>query len=366
MPRYPMPKKIHRLGILTSGGDAPGLNGVIRAVVRTAVLNYNLKVTGIRDGFEGLLMKDGFQPLSLHSVHGILSQGGTILGTRNTGRFHIFFEKSTERARKTLLSRGIKALKANGIDALIAIGGEGSLLVANQFHLAGFPVIGVPKTIDNDLASTDYTFGFDTAVSVATEALDRLATTAEAHGRVMILELMGRHAGWIALGAGIAGGADVILIPEIPFSVEKVARHIRRREATGAGSHIIVVAEGGFPSGDHEHVHTTPQGKKRLGGIAGWLAYELSSRIKNEIRYTVLGHIQRGGTPTSFDRLLASRFGSFAATMAVEGQFGRMVCLRTPHLDSVPIQEAISVYNKVDTTSDLIRAARNMGLALGD
>ncbi len=358
---------VKTLGVLTAGGDAPGLNAVIRGVVKTAILAHDLKVIGIRDGFEGLLAPDGFVSLDLSSVRGILPRGGTILGTRNVGQFHIFFEEDIpETARQELLDRGIAALRQNGIDALIAIGGDGSQSVARRFHDAGFPVIGVPKTIDNDLWATDYTFGFDTAVQTATDALDRLTTTAESHDRVMILEVMGRDAGWIALSAGLAGAADILLIPEIPFHVDRIAAHINRREGTGANYHLIVVAEGAYPAGGHVHMQAAGQGHKRLGGIATWLAEELQKRIPNEVRFTVLGHIQRGGTPTSFDRILASRFGAYAVRMAVEGRFGEMVCLRTPNLTSVPIADAIGRYKTVDLDSDLIQSARALGLSLGD
>jgi len=361
-----MKSPIKHLGILTSGGDAPGLNAVIRGAVKTAILHYNLKVTGIKDGFEGLLYKDGFIPLTLKDVRGILPRGGTILGTSNTGKYGAFFEKTSEAVRKKLLKDGIASLKKNRIDALLAIGGEGSLLVASKFFDAGFPVVGIPKTIDNDLFATDYTFGYDTAVHIATEALDRLTTTAESHHRVMILEVMGRNAGWIALGAGVSGGADIILIPEIPFSIEKIVRHIKLRRSTGARSHIIVVAEGAVPLGGGMIYVKTSKGKRRLGGIAAWLTNELGKRIENEIRYTVLGHIQRGGTPTSFDRSLASRFGASAVDVAVRGEFGKMVCLRTPHILTVPIAEAINNYKTIDPQGDEIMTARRLGLGFGD
>ena len=358
--------RVRRVGILTAGGDAPGLNAVIRGIVKAAILKHKIEVTGITDGFEGLLMKDGFSPLSLAGVRGILPRGGTIIGTRNTGKFDPFFRDAPESARARIMRAAIASLKRNRIDCLITIGGEGTLSVAQKFHEAGFPTIGVPKTIDNDLSATDYTFGFATAVQTSSDALDRLTTTAESHDRVMILEVMGRNAGWIALSSGIAGGADIILIPEIPFSVEKVVRHIKLRESTGATAHIIVVAEGARPRDKACLYYTASGGKKRLGGIAAWLADELSGRIRNEVRPTVLGHIQRGGTPTAFDRILGSRFGAHAVEMAMKNKFGEMVCLRTPKISSVPIADAIKVYNIVDPGEGMIRSARAIGLAFGD
>lgn len=364
--RLPKKKtKINKIGILTSGGDAPGLNAVTRAVVKTAVFHYGIKVVGIRDGYEGLLSSKDFTPLDHNEVRGILPRGGTILGTKNTGEFGVLFGED-EKAKEKIVKRGIANLKKNGVDALLTVGGEGSLYMATYFHRAGFPVIGIPKTIDNDLAATDYTFGFDTAVSIATEALDRLTTTAESHDRVMILEVMGRHAGWIALAAGIAGGADIILIPEIPFDAKHVAKHIKLRETTGAGSHIIVVAEGAHPKGKERITYKTPKGQSRLGGIGAWLSEELGDLIDNEIRGTVLGHIQRGGTPSAFDRILATRFGAYAVHMAVEGRSSEMVCLKTPDIGSVPIEEAIRDYHMVDPNSGLIRTGRSIGISFGD
>jgi len=360
-------KKIKRIGVLTSGGDAPGLNGVIRAVVKTAILKYKLEVVGIREGYEGLLMKDGFIPLTLRSVRGILPRGGTIIGTRNTGKYHVFFEEgATEEQKQKLLKQGIASLKRNRIDVLFAIGGDGSLTMAHHFHKAGFPVIGIPKTIDNDLAATDCTFGFDTAVQVATDALDRLTTTAESHDRVMILEVMGRDAGWIAAAAGIAGGADIILIPEIPFDVRKIAEYIKLRESTGAHSHIIIASEGAAPKNTKSLYVETADGQKRHGGIAQWLEKELHKHIKNEVRSTVLGHIQRGGTPTAFDRILATRFGAYAVNIAMEGRHGEMVCLRTPDIKAVPLAQAISVYHLVDPFSGIVRTGRSIGISFGD
>lgn len=360
-------RAVKRIGVLTAGGDAPGLNAVLRAVVKTAILAHGLEVVGIRDGFEGLLRPDGFVPLGLKDVRGVLPRGGTILGTRNVGAFHIFFEKGvTEARKKALLRRGVAALRKRRIDALLVVGGDGSQSVALRFHEAGFPVVGIPKTIDNDLSSTDYTFGFDTAVQTATSALDRLTTTAESHDRVMILEVMGRDAGWIALSAGMAGAADILLIPEIPFRLDRIAAHIRRRERTGANFHLVVVAEGARPVGGHVHMQASGHGQKRLGGIASWLTTELQHILPNEVRATVLGHIQRGGTPTAFDRILGSRFGAYAVRMAVEGRFGRMVCLKTPDLTCVPIADAIGQYHTIDPQSDLVRTARALGLSFGD
>jgi ATP-dependent phosphofructokinase / diphosphate-dependent phosphofructokinase len=359
-------KKVRRLGVLTSGGDAPGLNAVIRGLVKVATFEHGVEVLGIRDGFEGLLTKENFTPLYLSSVRGLLPRGGTILGTRNAGRFSIFFEGGSAATKSRLIRTAVAKLRRHMIDALVVVGGEGSLAVAQAFHEAGFPIVGVPKTIDNDLSATDYTFGYDTAVNTATDALDRLTTTAQSHDRVMILEVMGRHAGWIALGAGLAGGADIILIPEVPFRVAGIARHIRLRASTGARFHLIVVAEGARPAGAARHYYETAHGQKRLGGIAAWLTAELGKKIPNEVRATVLGHIQRGGSPSAFDRVLASRFGAYAAQLAVAGIFGEMVCLRTPDLRSVPIRDAIKTYNVVDPDADIMRSARAMGISFGE
>jgi 6-phosphofructokinase 1 len=325
-----------RAGVLTGGGDCPGLNAVIRAVVRRAIKTYGWSVAGIRHGWRGLLLEE-IEPLDLGSVSGILPRGGTILGTSRTNPYR---ETDGEaRIRATLVRRGI--------DALIAVGGEDTLGTAARLFRAGIPVVGVPKTIDNDVNGTDYTFGFDTALTIATEAIDRLHTTAESHDRVMVVEVMGRHAGWIALESGLAGGADMILIPEVPVEFRDVCEVIRRRHDRGKNFSIIVVAEGARLQGESgEPLHAQgerrdPFGHVRLGGIGASLATKIEERTGYETRYSVLGHIQRGGTPTAFDRVLASRFGVAAVDLAARGAFGRMVAIRGNAIVDVPLDEAL-------------------------
>ena len=296
------------IGILTGGGDAPGLNAVIRAVVKTATCEHGMRVIGIEDGFEGLLGATRTRLLSPSDVRGLLPRGGTILGTRNRGHFVERACEGTDRDVESVYQEAISNMKIVGIDALVVLGGEGTLTIAAEFDKRGIPVCGVPKTIDNDLACTELTFGFVTALDIATEALDRLHTTAESHDRVMILEVMGRHAGWIALHSGIAGGADVILIPEIPFSLDVVAEKIRARDASGSNFSIIVVAEGAMEIG-HELVYQDKgDGNRapRLGGIGQHLQQDLEQVTGRETRCVVLGHLQRGGRPNAFDRMLAT------------------------------------------------------------
>ena len=322
-----------RLGVLTGGGDCPGLNAVIRAVVRRGVAEYGNEFTGYRDGWRGPLEGDSVE-LGIEQVRGILPRGGTILGssrTNPTGE-----QDGVERVRDRLA--------ADGVDGLIAIGGEDTLGVANRLFDEGLPVIGVPKTIDNDLGATDYTFGFDTAVNVAMEAIDRLHTTAESHHRVLIVEVMGRHAGWIALHSGLAGGANVILIPEQEFDLDAVCHHIENRFGDRFAP-IVVVAEGARPVGgfpDADEGRTDAFGHARLGGVAHWLEGEIEKRTGKEARATVLGHVQRGGTPTAFDRVLATRFGLHAIAAANEGQWGSMTALKGTSIELVPLAEAVS------------------------
>lgn len=322
-----------RLGVLTGGGDCPGLNAVIRAVVRRGVAEYGNVFTGYRDGWRGPLEGDSVE-LGIEQVRGILPRGGTILGssrTNPTGE-----QDGVDRVRDRLA--------AEGVDGLIAIGGEDTLGVANRLFEEGLPVIGVPKTIDNDLGATDYTFGFDTAVNIAMEAIDRLHTTAESHHRVLIVEVMGRHAGWIALHSGLAGGANVILIPEQDFDLDAVCRHIENRFGDRFAP-IVVVAEGARPVGgfpDADEGRTDAFGHARLGGVAHWLEGEIEKRTGKEARATVLGHVQRGGTPTAFDRVLATRFGLHAIAAANEGRWGSMTALRGTSIELVPLAEAVS------------------------
>jgi len=324
-----------KIGVLTGGGDCPGLNAVIRAVVKRALDTYHLEVLGIREGWAGLV-KGTVEPLTYFSISGILPRGGTILGTSRTNPF-----KSEETRQRVLNS-----IKKFGIDGLVVIGGEDTLGVAGRLHEMGIPIVGVPKTIDNDLPCTDYTFGFDTAVSIVTEAIDRLHTTAESHHRVMIIEVMGRHTGWIATIAGIAGGADCILIPEVPFKINDVAQMIKRRRERGKTFSIIVVAEGvEFGEADGLVVQdekTDEFGHALLGGVGIVIGKKIQELTGMETRVTNLGYIQRGGTPTAFDRVLATRFGVKAVDLLANKEFGKMVCLRGNSVESVDLKEVTS------------------------
>ncbi|HEY7616774.1 MAG TPA: 6-phosphofructokinase [Terriglobales bacterium] len=335
-----------RIGILTGGGDCPGLNAVIRAVVRKGAFHYGDEFVGFLEGWRGLL-EDMTMPLDLGSVAGILPRGGTILRTSRTNPLK----------RADGIDKCIAALRKHSIDALVAIGGDDTLSVAQKLHQRDVHVVGVPKTIDNDLAGTDYTFGFDTAVNVVTEAIDRVHTTAEAHNRVMVVEVMGRDAGWIAIHSGIAGGADVILIPELPFDIDKVAETIRSRHARGRYFSIVVVAEGAKFSTDLDPQHGAPIvqdlekdefGHARLGGIGNILAREIERRTGFETRSVVLGHIQRGGSPSAFDRVLATRYGLGAIDMVHRGEFGCMAAIRGNKLVSIPLADAIARNRTVD------------------
>jgi ATP-dependent phosphofructokinase / diphosphate-dependent phosphofructokinase len=329
-----------RVGVLTGGGDAPGLNAVIRGIVRNGIDNHGDAILGFKDGWRGPLESD-VEELTIESTRGILHRGGTILGSSRTNPF-----KSEDGAQRV-----IENLKAHKVDALIPIGGEDTLGAAAKLAAEGVNVVGVPKTIDNDLSGTDFTFGFDTAVQIATEAIDRLHTTAESHHRVMVVEVMGRHAGWIATYCGLAGGADAILVPEKPFDIDEVAGHIRMRQVRGRYFSIVVVAEGAQPE---EGTLATQDGELdefghvRLGGIGQILARELEERTGFETRVTSLGHVQRGGTPTAFDRVLASRFGVEAIDVVHRGEFGVMVALRGQEIMTVPIEEATAKLKTVD------------------
>jgi len=327
-----------RIGVLTGGGDCPGLNAVIRAVVRKGVGTYSHELVGFRDGWRGPL--DGIsRPLGIAEVRGILPRGGTILGSSRTNPFTV--DDGVERIKTNLAQQGI--------DALIAIGGEDTLGVATRLHELGVNVVGVPKTIDNDLSGTDYTFGFDTAVNIAMEAIDRLHTTAESHHRTLVVEVMGRHAGWIALHAGLAGGANVILLPERPFDVEQVATYVRQR-FTSEYAAIVVVAEGAQPLAGQmvtQEKQLDAFGHVRLGGIGQWLAEQLEHSTGKEARTVVLGHIQRGGTPTAFDRVLATRFGLRAIDAVHNGEYGTMMALRGTDIIPVPLHEGTGTLKTV-------------------
>jgi 6-phosphofructokinase 1 len=354
-----------RVAISTGGGDAPGLNAVIRGAV-LAAYHRGWECAGIRRGFDGLLGLDQVVPLGPAEVRGITHLGGTILGTTNRGDP---FKYRTQRPDGTweIHDRSdevVGAFRAHKLDALIAIGGDGSLAIALRLMAKGIPVVGVPKTIDNDVGGTVATFGFDTAVATATDAIDKVHSTAESHERVMVVEVMGRHAGFIALNSGIAGSADVILIPEIPFDIEKVCDKIRRREAEGRHFSIVVAAEGAAPKGgsvsliDPEH--------QRLGGIADKVAHSIEQMTGKETRSLVLGHLQRGGSPTTFDRLLGLRFGAAAVRLIAERKFGHMVALQPPIIAAVPLAEAIAKPKRVPLDSDTIATARDLGISLGD
>src|SRR6476660_5951301 len=355
------------IGILTGGGDAPGLNAVIRAVVKTATCEYGMRVIGIEDGFEGLIGATQTRLLSPSDVRGLLPRGGTILGTRNRGNFADRTKDGVKVSVEAVYDEAISNMRVLGIDGLVVLGGEGTLTNANEFDKRGIPVCGVPKTIDNDLACTELTFGFVTALDIATEALDRLHTTAESHDRVMILEVMGRHAGWIALLSGIAGGADVILIPEIPFSLEAVAAKIRQRDLSGSNFSIIVVAEGAVEIGhdlvyqDKGDSHHAP----RLGGIGQHLQQDLERVTGRETRCVVLGHLQRGGRPNAFDRMLATNFGSAAVRALSKGESGVMVALQAGDVVIVPLTEAIEGIKTVPPNGQLVRTARDTGISFG-
>jgi ATP-dependent phosphofructokinase / diphosphate-dependent phosphofructokinase len=355
------------IGILTGGGDAPGLNAVIRAVVKTAIGEFGMRVIGIEDGFEGLLGETQTRPLSHGDVRGLLPRGGTILGTRNRGRFVEHSANGVSSTSEAVYQEAAANIKRLGISALLVLGGEGTLTVAAKFDRRGIPVVGVPKTIDNDLACTELTFGFVTALDIATEALDRLHTTAESHDRVMILEVMGRNAGWIALHSGIAGGADVILIPEIPFSMESVAKKIRAREEGGSNFSIIVTAEGAIESG-HQQIFQDSgdlQHAPRLGGIAQYCRSQLEGLTGKETRCVVLGHLQRGGRPNAFDRMLATTYGACAVRAFAEGKHGVMVALQAGDVVTVPISEAVANVKTVPPNGQMVTTARDTGISFG-
>jgi 6-phosphofructokinase 1 len=359
-----------KIGILTGGGDAPGLNAVIRAVVKTAQIKFGCEVLGVRDGFEGFLdPANGVFPLGPTDVRGILPRGGTILGTANRG--NPFARKVLRDGKEVVedVSAQIAAnIQALDLDALIVVGGDGTLRIARELSEQGVRVVGVPKTIDNDISGTEVTFGFDTALNVAMEALDRLHTTAEAHHRAMVLELMGRDAGFIALHAGIAGGADVILIPEIPFRLEAVCEKVLERARRGSKFSILAVSEGAHLAGGGQvyAIAGDEVSAARLGGIGQVVCGYLGSRCGVEARLTVLGHLQRGGSPTAFDRWLATRFGSAAVHVAAEGGFGQMVALRESRVVAIPLSEALTVPKRVDLQGDAMRTGRALGISFGD
>jgi 6-phosphofructokinase 1 len=357
-----------RIGILTSGGDCPGLNAVIRAVVKAAA-KRGWETLGILGGFEGLLESPRYKVLDYHEMDGLLTLGGTVLGTSNRGRFAgKTGHGEARRVPGAIIEETRRNFSELGLRALVCVGGDGSLSIAQQLFEAGIPVVGVPKTIDNDLAATVITFGFDSAVACATDALDRLHTTAASHERVMVLEVMGRYAGWIASHSGIAGGGDVILIPEIPFRYEAICAKIAEREAQGKKFTLVVVAEGAREQdGDYVTLGVAADDREaRLGGIGAVVAEEIQKRTGKETRICVLGHLQRGGGPTTFDRLLCTRFGARAVQLVADRQYGYMVALRPPDTVAVKITEAVGRLRTVPLDGDIIRTARALGISFGD
>jgi len=359
---------IRRIGVVTGGGDCPGLNAVIRAVAKAAD-RRGWEALGILGGYDGLLPPARTRLLDYQALDGLLVRGGTILGTANRGRFSAKTGHGDERRLPfELLEETKRGMADLGIDALVTIGGDGSLSIAQQLHEHGIPIVGVPKTIDNDVGGTVFTFGFASAVDCVTAAIDKLHTTAESHGRVMVLEVMGRYAGWIALFAGIAGGADVILIPEVPFTFDSVVSKIRERAARGKHFTMVVVAEGAREKGrDFVTSAAQPENREaRLGGIGPVVAAELERRTGQESRVCVLGHLQRGGTPGAFDRALCSMFGTEAIELIAAGEFGQMVAYLGTHVGSVPIAEAVVRLKTVPPGGSLAQTARAVGVCLGD
>lgn len=357
------------IAILTGGGDCPGLNAVIRGVVRTAIGRYGWRVIGIEDGFDGLVGEMRWRELTLNSVRGILQRGGTILGTSNRGNpFSYPVERNGETELVDISSQVLENFRKIGAEVLIAVGGDGTLKIAQGLHELGLPVVGVPKTIDNDLRATDITFGYRTAVAIVTEALDRLHTTAESHQRAMIVEVMGRDAGWIAIESGIAGSADAILIPEIPYDVDLLCRAVEKRRQNGSKFSIIVVSEGAFPKQGSKVLQQSAAsnlGVERLGGVGHAVAEQLGTCLDMETRVVILGHLQRGGSPTPYDRILASRFGVRAVELIASEQYGRMVALKGQNVSDVEISSAIAHLNLVDPDGELVSIAESLGISFG-
>ena len=351
---------INCIGICTGGGDAPGLNAVIRAAVKAAILKYQWKVMGIPDGFDGLIWPERSHELMLKDVSGILPRGGTILGTTNRG--NPFKYKTCENGQEVVRDISDQVManqKKLGIDAIISIGGDGSMKIANELFRKGMKIVGVPKTIDNDLSATEVTFGFDTALHTATDAVDKIHTTAESHHRVMVVEVMGRDAGWIALEAGIGGGAHIILIPEIPFTLERICEHLALRDRYGKRFTIVVVAEGIRLPSEMKHLSRTMAVGNMIGDAISLVAHK-------EVRVSVLGHIQRGGSPSPYDRILGTRFGVAAVDLIAAGGFGKMVCLQQECIKAVSIADAAGRMKTVDPAGEMVRAARAIGISFGD
>jgi phosphofructokinase-like protein len=355
-----------RIGVLTSGGDCPGLNAVLRGVVLAAE-KLGWEVIGFRDGFEGLLPPGDHIVLDRKSTEGIMALGGTLIGTTNRGHFVAKIGGGDRVAAPTkVVEQAREVLNQLGVKALIIVGGDGSMVTALQLQEAGINCIGVPKTIDNDLEATAMTFGFDSAVAMVMDAADRLHTTATSHKRVMVIEVMGRHAGWIALHGGIAGGADIILIPEIPFDYDKIAAAIKARDAAGNLGSLVVVAEGAKPKDGQQVKRDTTEGEFRLGGIGDLVAREISERTGKQARFCVLGHLQRGGPPTTLDRILGTRFGVKAVQLANEGHFGSMVSYQNYQVQHVPIADAVNRLRLVPPNGEMVQTARDVEISFGD
>lgn len=359
---------VRKIGISTGGGDCPGLNAVIRAVVKCAIYKYKWEVVGIEDGFDGLIDPNKkTRPLTLKDVSGILPRGGTILGTTNRGNpFKYKMMENGKEVVKDISEQVVANARKLGLDAVVVIGGDGSQKIGLDLFHKGLNVVGVPKTIDNDLSATDVTFGFDTALHTATDAIDKIHTTAESHHRVMVVEVMGRDAGWIALEAGIAGAAHVILIPEIPFTIETICDFVRERERVGKNFSIIVVAEGVKSAEMLKEVYKRDRREVPRGSAGTVIGDAIAMYSHRETRVTVLGHIQRGGSPSPFDRILSTRFGVAAVELIARGQFGRMVCLREARIQSVDISEAVGKMKSVDPHGELVTMAKSIGISFGD
>jgi len=356
-----------KIAILTGGGDCPGLNAVIRGVVKTAISKYKLEVIGYKDGYRGLV-ENNFVELHEEDVIGILEKGGTILGSSNRDNPFAYIKKPGDEP-KDMSEKCIKNMKKNGVDALIVIGGDGTLTSGRDFSRMGFNVVGVPKTIDNDLNATDITFGFNTAVATATEAIDRLRTTAESHHRVMVVEIMGRYAGWLTLESGIAGGASVILIPEIPYDIDKVCEAVKKATNNGKKYTIVAVSEGAKPKGGDVFVRKIVADSAesiRLGGIANKIAEEIEEKTGIETRATVLGHTQRGGQTSAYDRVLSTRYGVKAVELAMEGKFGNMVAMLDGKVSYSSLEDAVGKMKTVPVDHELVNVAKTMGVSFGD
>jgi len=359
----------NKIAILTGGGDCPGLNGVIRAVSKKAINEYDMEVIGIEDGYQGMI-ENRMRPLNYEAVSGILTLGGTILGTSNKANPYKYIAPDDSSAEpKDVSAQAIANLKKIGVDCLVCIGGDGTLKIAHRLCQDGIPIVGVPKTIDNDIRGTEVTFGFDTAVEIATEGIDRLHTTAQSHHRVMILEVMGRNAGWIALHAGIAGGGDVILIPEIPFDMDLVAQRVKERSHKGKRFSIIVVAEGARPKGGQVTVKKIVKDASepvRLGGIGFTIADDIEKKTGLECRAVVMGHLQRGGSPSAYDRVLATELGTRVVDMIIDGKFGHMVGIQGGRMLDVPLEEVAKGPRLIPADHPLISAARSVGTCFGN